>query len=89
MTRIIYTERFLQDMGQVELQSKQNEIYDCIDLLLSVPSLGSNRLPRAIREEFGDTVRKMSVAPFLVIYEYMDNGDLILVHGLVHQRKAF
>lgn len=89
MAKIFYTERFLRDMDRVELESRQNEIYDCVDLLATVPALGSRRLPRSVTEEFGDTVRKLSVAPFLVIYEQLENGEVILVHGLLHQKKAF
>lgn len=88
MTRILYTERFLQDMEQVDLPSKQSEIYDAIDMLPTLPVLGSRRLPRSIMVEFGDTVRKLVVAPFLVIYEYQEDEDAILIYGLVHQRGA-
>ena len=89
MSRILYTERFLHDMQQVALPSKQSEIYDSIDLLQTIPSLGSARLPQAIEESFGGTVRKLAVTPFLVIYEYLDSEGTILILGLVHERTAY
>ena len=39
-------------------------------------------------QEFGTCVRKLVVKPFLVVYEVMEECDLVHVHGIVYQRQA-
>ena len=88
MTPLAFSDRFFDDMEDVELESKQDEIMDAIDLLSTVPEMGSRRLPISIEREFGEGVRKLVVRPFLVVYELMEEEGLVFVHGLVHQRRA-
>ena len=88
MTELAFSERFFDDMEGVELESKQDEIMDAIGLLPTVPEMGSRRVPESIEREFGTSVRKLVVSPFLVVYEIMEDGALLYVHALVHQRQA-
>ncbi|MBQ9020958.1 MAG: type II toxin-antitoxin system RelE/ParE family toxin [Eggerthellaceae bacterium] len=89
MAELVFDAGFFDDLQQVELASKQDEILDTIELLLTIPEMGSKRLPASIVQEFGPQVRKLVVKPFLVIYELMDNGETIYVHGLLHARNAW
>ncbi len=88
MMELAFSNRFFDDMEAVELESKQDEIMDAIELLPTVPEMGSRRIPASIEQEFGSSVRKLVVRPFLVIYEIMEDEGLLFVHGLVHQRQA-
>lgn len=76
-------------MDAVDLPSKIDDIYTAIDMLPVLPTLGSRNLPPSLIEEFGTTVRKLAVPPFLVIYEILEEEDIILVQGLIHQRAAW
>ena len=56
---------------------------------LMSPEMGSRILPTSIKRRFGDTVRKVVVDPFDIIYRYpAENRILVYVVGLVHQRAA-
>ncbi len=50
--------------------------------------MGSANLPDSIRELFGEDVRKLSVAPFLVLYKVLPESEDVLVLGMVMQRQA-
>lgn len=86
---IIYTDSFLDDaVDLVELESKEEEIFNAIELILHVPVLGSRNLPSSIIKRFGNTVRKLVVSPFLIIYEIDDQQKRIMVLGLIPERMA-
>jgi mRNA-degrading endonuclease RelE of RelBE toxin-antitoxin system len=76
-------------MDKVELSSKQDQIYDIIDLLPSMPVLGSTNLPVSVQKDYGDNVRKLVISHFLVIYEILEDEDAFLLLGLVPQRAAW
>lgn len=88
MNEIIYTDGFIDDMVQVRTDKIRDGIFDAIDLLPSVPILGSPDLPDSIMRVYGTDVRRMVVRPFLVVYELVNDGDFLIL-GLMHERAAF
>ncbi|HIW75639.1 MULTISPECIES: type II toxin-antitoxin system RelE/ParE family toxin [Gordonibacter] len=89
MPELIYTEGFVADVAQIRFESKRNEIKRRVDLLSGFPELGSPNLPRSLVEQYGDTVRKLVVSPFLIVYEYHEDEDTVYLLGLIHQRSAW
>ena len=89
MAEIIYTDSCIEDMLSVQLEGKRGEIFQRIDLLSSFPDLGSANVPDSITERHGNNVRKLTVSPFDVVYEYSPEEDAVYVLGLVHQRAAW
>lgn len=87
MSRIHYAEGFFDDLIQVTSRRIEDRIFHNIDLLPTIPILGSTNLPPSIAAIYGNEVRKLPVGPFDVIYKILDNGDF-LVLGLMHQRAA-
>ena len=85
----MYTEGFIEDIVQVELESKRKEIFGITDLLSDFPELGSNNLPASIFDCYGGSVRKLAVRPFFIIYEYRESEDAVYLLGLDHQRAAW
>ena len=55
---------FVEDMTQVYMDSKREEIWYAVSLLEFAPEMGSRILPTSIKRRFGDTVRKVVVDPF-------------------------
>ncbi len=88
MASIDFSEGFIEDMLQVLLPSKREEIFDRISLLEHVPEIGSRIVSDVVRLRFGDEVRKLVVNPFDVVYQYYPELDLVYVLGLIHQRDA-
>ena len=89
MPELMYTEGFIEDIVQVELESKRKEIFGITDLLSDFPELGSNNLPASIFDCYGGSVRKLAVRPFFIIYEYRESEDAVYLFGLDHQRAAW
>lgn len=87
MNEILYADGFFRDMLSVTSPKVEAAIFHAIDLLPSIPVLGSTNLPQAIIETYGPTVRKMPVKPFDVIYTILDSGDFLIL-GLLHQKQA-
>lgn len=88
MAEIVITEGFVEDITQVYLDSKREEIWYAVSLLEHAPEMGSRILPTSIRRRFGESVYKIVVNPFDVIYRYSLEQDKVFVVGLVHQRTA-
>ena len=86
MTRMVYSPRFARELSRVT--SARVEIYDTLDVIEAVPSIGSRNIPRMIQVEFGEGVLKMVVDPFDIFYEYFDALDTVYVYTLVFQRQA-
>ena len=89
MPELMYTEGFIEDIVQVELESKRKEIFGITDLLSDFPELGSNNLPASIFDCYGGSVRKLAVRPFFIIYEYRESEDAVYLLGLDHPRAAW
>ncbi len=89
MPSLIYTEGFTDDMAQVALASKRQEIFRYTDLLSELPELGSRNLPESIVRIYGGSVRRLAAKPFLVIYEYREDEDAAYILGLDHQKAAW
>ena len=88
MAKVEVSEGFVEDMTQVYMDSKREEIWYAVSLLEFAPETGPSILPTSIKRRFGDTVRKVVVDPFDIIYRYFAEQDLVYVVGLVHQRAA-
>lgn len=88
MAKVEVSEGFVEDMTQAYMDSKREEIWYAVSLLEFAPEMGSRILPTSIKRRFGDTVRKVVVDPFDIIYRYFAEQDLVYVVGLVHQRAA-
>ena len=89
MPELMYTEGFIEDIVQVELESKRKEIFGITDLLSDFPELGSNNLPASIFDCYGGSVRKLAVRPFFIIYADRESEDAVYLLGLDHQRAAW
>lgn len=54
-----------------------------------VPTIGTNSLPASIAEAFGAEVRIASVKPFLIVYEYDKDHEIVSVYDLIHGKQAY
>lgn len=88
MASLVFAEAFVEDMTQVILKSKRDEILGSVALLEHVPNIGSTIVPASIREAYGQSVRKLIVDPFDIVYEYHEAEDAVHILGLIHQRAA-
>ena len=88
MARMIYTEGFLEDASYIWSPKVLDDLTRALEAIETFPKIGSTQIARSIREEFGDSVYKVIVKPFDLIYEYDEAADELIVYGLVHIRQA-
>lgn len=87
MKQIVYADGFFDDLLQVSSEKAEAQIFHDIELLPSVPVLGSVDAPTSTRRIHGERVRKIPANPFDVIYRIRNDGDFLIL-GIMHQRAA-
>ena len=89
MTNIVITQGFIDDLKTVTSDRVLAAIVHTVELMETVPDMGSCDLPCSIREEFGNKAHKIPVNPFDIITLYDETADEVIVAGLIHQRAAW
>lgn len=88
MAKLVYAESFLRDAVEAEPASAMEAAVHAAELVADFPGIGSVNMPASVRERYGDSVRKFSVPPFLLVYRYDADLDAVFVLGLVPARAA-
>ena len=88
MPRLIYSERFADDLANVTSPKVEARILATLDNIEAFANFGSRNVPASIREEFGDGVRKVVVGPFDLVYTMIEGTETVQIEALVHQRAA-
>lgn len=88
MTALLFSEGFKSDLAQIETNELLNAVFETLELLETIPTLGSKNLPQSVIACYRYSVRKLIVGPFDIIYEFDEEKDIIRVAGLIHQRMA-
>ena len=83
------SEGFEEDLGIVLSDKVLDDILRVIEILPTIPSMGSTDVATALAYEYGEGVRKIPVGPFDIVTFYEDEADRVTVLGLVHQRAAW
>lgn len=87
MARLVITEGFVDDLSQVWSARVPKRIRESLEILETYPELGSTLLPVRMRKTYGESVRRLTVAPFDVIYEFDRGTDCVYVYALVSCRR--
>ena len=88
MSRMVYTEGFLDDAAAVWSGQVRDRLGRMLAAIEAFPEIGSRDILASLRAQYGDGVRKAVVEPFDLIYEYDSKTDSVIVYGLVHFRAA-
>lgn len=87
MARLVITEGFVDDLSQVWSARVPKRIRESLENLETYPELGSTLLPVRMRKTYGESVRRLTVAPFDVTYEFDRGTDCVYVYALVSCRR--
>ncbi len=87
MARLVITEGFVDDLARVWSKRIAMRVRDSLRNLETLPELGSTLLPVGMRRKYGESVRRLTVAPFDIIYEFDRQGDCVNVYALVPCRR--
>lgn len=83
-----YAEGFARDVAGIWSPSVECHLRRVLTMLEAFALSGSTNVPASITAEFGPCVRKCTVNPFDLVYEYDAQSDTVFVYGLVRQRMA-
>ena len=89
MASLRITDGFRSDLLAVESDRIFEHIPGVVDLLQTIPTMGSLDVPASIRRAYGDGVRKVPIGPFDIVTIYDEGTDVVTVAGFVHQRTAW
>ena len=89
MAEVRISEGFEEDLGIVLSDKVLDDILRVIEILPTIPSMGSTDVAAALADEYGEGVRKIPGGPFDIVTFYEDEADRVTVLGLVHQRAAW
>lgn len=79
MHKIIYADRFIDDLAQVYPGAVLAEIDTWLELLETFPEIGSSNVRESLKRRFGKNLRKIPVSSFVIIYRYDDEAALLEV----------
>ena len=88
MATIKATKAFSEELMSITSLKVERDLRRSVEALQSFPELGSSKMPESIKRLYGNNVRKISVAPFLLIYDYSKKEDAITLYGLIHTRTV-
>ena len=88
MPRVAISEEFVEATAEVYSDRVFNDLYRLVEMLETLPELGSTELPAAIKRRFGKDCRKIVVAPFDMLYRYDEKTDTVYGAALIHQRRV-
>lgn len=88
MPRLEYSDRFASDLAAVTSSRVEARILESLDNIEAFGEFGSAVVPRSIKAEFGEGVRKVVVNPFDLVYTLYPDLDLARIEALVPQRAA-
>lgn len=88
MPRLEYAERFANDLVLIRSPKVEARILENLDNIERFGEFGALLVPPSIKREFGDSVRKVAVNPFDLVYTLYPEQDLARIEALIHQRAA-
>ena len=88
MARMVYAEEFLEGASLIWSDSVRSHLVNALHAIEAFPEIGSTDVPVSLRERYGESVRKFTIRPFDLVYEYDGEADTVLVYGLVPFRRA-
>ena len=88
MAELVFADSYFEAVGQITSRQLQDRLLDLLGLMREVPTFGSRKVRGSLKERFGDNCMTADLSPFLVVFEYDEEQDIVFVYGIVHQRSV-
>lgn len=76
------SEEFIEGLAQVWSPRVLDHVRDLIETLSANPEIGSPRVRHSLRRRYGDSLRKLPVSTFVIVYRF--DGETVDVLALVY-----
>ena len=84
MARLAVSEAFVSKRNELESQRIRSRVDKALFEIAQFPRLGSRIIPLSTRTRFGNGVRKITVAPYQIIYPFDPKADVVYVGDLLY-----
>lgn len=89
MTRIKFSQHITDQVTAITSPKVEEDLRKTLQIIVSFPEIGSLNVPRSIQRLYSGKVRKISVGPFILVYEYLESCDTVLVYDFIATRAAW
>ncbi len=87
MTRIAFSENFLIKRSEVLSDRTLDRIDAMLYTIEGMPGVGSSLVAPSLKRRYGLHVLKAVVKPYLILYRYDRQNDIVYVYDLVNARS--
>lgn len=88
MAELVFADSYFETVGDITSPRLQDRLLDLLSLMQDVPTFGSRNVRGSLRDRFGDNCMTADLSPFLLVFEYAPDDDVVYVYGVVHQRAV-
>ena len=88
MARLVFADGYFDTIAQITSKRLRQRLLKLLDLMQGVPTFGSRNVRGWLRERFGESCMTADLSPFLLVFEYDAEADVVYVYGVVHQRSV-
>lgn len=88
MAELVFADSYFETVGQITSRRLQDRLLDLLSLMSEVPTFGSRKVRGSLKDRFGDCCMTADLSPFLLVFEYDEEHDVVYVYGIVHQRAV-
>ncbi|MDO4442731.1 MAG: sirohydrochlorin cobaltochelatase [Slackia sp.] len=85
--KMVYAARFIEDASCVWSGRLRAAIVRALSNIEEFPEIGSQNLPASVKDEFDDSVRKVAIKPFDLVYEFKKSENAVYIYALVPMRS--
>ena len=88
MARLRLAKQFVEDVATVHSPRLRNRIVSVLGMLATFPESGAPVSSPSLVKEFGRQVRTCSLPPYVLVYVFTPDQDVVSVLGLVPSRMV-
>lgn len=78
----VYTE-FLRKRNSISSQRLRDHIDAMLHTIELMPGVGSSLVKPSLKLQYGESILKALVSPYLIVYEYGRDQDIAFVYDLI------
>ncbi len=84
MAELVSDKEFLEEWARVRSEAASKRIERMLELIASMPDVGSAITADSLRVAYGNNLLKALVDPYQIIYEYDRSQNTVFVYGLLY-----
>lgn len=88
MAELEFAESYFDTVEQITSKRLRQRLLKLLEIMQDAPTFGSRKVRDSLKERFGGNCMTADLSPFLLVFEYFEDDDIVRVYGIVHQRSV-